>query len=121
MKFAFLFASVLFSAVALAQSPLLPVPAALLHRMAGDLADELLLGGQRVLPGKVAASGFEFRHPGLRDALSALLGTRAAPSGHSPRHGRKPRYFGGRAGKASLSLPSSMAVLAARHVTSGHG
>jgi uncharacterized protein (TIGR01777 family) len=100
---------------ALHRPALLPVPAALLHRMAGDLADELLLGGQRVLPGKVAASGFEFRHPGLRDALSALLGTRAGPSGHSPRHGRKPRYFGGRAGKPSLSLPSSMAVLAARH------
>ena len=50
------------------------VPAGLLHRLAGDFADELLLGGQRVLPGKALASGFSFRHETLRSAFKAILG-----------------------------------------------
>jgi uncharacterized protein (TIGR01777 family) len=49
-------------------------PAAILHAMAGDLADELLLGGQRVLPAKALASGFRFRHPTLRSAFASMLG-----------------------------------------------
>ena len=51
----------------------LPMPAAVL-RFAGDFADELLLGGQQVLPDKALASGFEFRHATLRSALSSILG-----------------------------------------------
>jgi uncharacterized protein (TIGR01777 family) len=100
---------------ALHRPAILPVPAVLLHRLAGDLADELLIGGQRVLPDKAEASGFTFRHPTLRSALSAMLGTRLA---HAPRrngHDRKPRYFGGRTRARGLSLRSSLAVLAARH------
>jgi uncharacterized protein (TIGR01777 family) len=50
------------------------LPAFLLHRLAGDLADELLLGGQRVLPDKADASGFKFRHETLPSALAAMLG-----------------------------------------------
>jgi uncharacterized protein (TIGR01777 family) len=53
---------------------LLRAPAAVLHLLAGDLADELLLGGQRVLPQKAQASGFQFRHPTLRGALCEILG-----------------------------------------------
>jgi uncharacterized protein (TIGR01777 family) len=49
-------------------------PAALLRLVAGDLACELLLAGQRVLPAKVEASGFEFRYPTLASALAGLLG-----------------------------------------------
>jgi uncharacterized protein len=56
------------------------VPAAPLHALAGDFADELLLGGQRVLPAKALASGFTFRHPTLRGALAAILGKEGAPS-----------------------------------------
>jgi hypothetical protein len=52
----------------------LQCPAAILHAMAGDLADELLLGGQRVLPAKALASGFAFRHPTLRSAFAGMLG-----------------------------------------------
>lgn len=59
---------------ALHRPALLRAPAALLHLLAGDLADELLLGGQRVLPQKAQASGFRFRHPTLRGALSEILG-----------------------------------------------
>jgi len=45
-----------------------------LHRLAGDLADELLLRGQRVLPDKAEASGFKYKHETLPSALSAILG-----------------------------------------------
>jgi uncharacterized protein len=49
------------------------IPAALLHRLAGDFADELLLGGQRVIPNKALSSGFVFRHETLRSAFAAIL------------------------------------------------
>jgi uncharacterized protein (TIGR01777 family) len=58
---------------ALHRPAFLPVPAALL-RLTGDYADELLLGGQQVLPDKALLSGFEFRHETLRGALWSLLG-----------------------------------------------
>jgi NAD dependent epimerase/dehydratase family enzyme len=65
---------------ALHRPAMLRVPAALLHRLAGDLADELLLGGQRVLPDKALASGFVFRHRTLDGALAAILGGTATPA-----------------------------------------
>ena len=49
------------------------IPAVLLHGTAGDLADELLLGGQRVIPNKALSSGFVFRHETLRSAFEAIL------------------------------------------------
>jgi len=52
---------------------LLRVPASLLHLVLGDFADELLIGGQRVLPDKAQSSGFRFRHEKLRDAFAALF------------------------------------------------
>ncbi|MGJ4927945.1 TIGR01777 family oxidoreductase [Bradyrhizobium sp. HKCCYLS2038] len=52
---------------------LLRVPAALLRRLGGDFAEELLLGGQRVVPNKALSSGFVFRHQSLRSALEAIL------------------------------------------------
>jgi uncharacterized protein (TIGR01777 family) len=51
----------------------LRIPAALLHHAAGGMADELLLGGQRVIPNKALSSGFVFRHETLRSALEAIL------------------------------------------------
>jgi len=42
--------------------------------LGGELADALLFTGQRVLPARLATSGFEFRHPTLEVALRALLG-----------------------------------------------
>jgi uncharacterized protein (TIGR01777 family) len=49
------------------------IPAGLLHHVAGDFADELLLGGQRVIPNKALSSGFVFRHETLRSAFEAIL------------------------------------------------
>jgi hypothetical protein len=91
---------------ALHRTAWLPLPAALLHFAAGDLADELLVGGQRVLPDKAVASGFTFRHPTLRLALAAILGTRPA---------RRRQKFAGRLRTRGLSLRHDLAVLAARH------
>jgi uncharacterized protein len=50
------------------------VRAAPLALIGGDLARELLLGGQKVLPRKALASGFVFEHPELPGALAAILG-----------------------------------------------
>jgi uncharacterized protein (TIGR01777 family) len=52
----------------------LRAPALLLHRLAGAFADELLIGGQKVLPAKAEDSGFLFRHATLASALAAMLG-----------------------------------------------
>jgi uncharacterized protein (TIGR01777 family) len=49
------------------------IPAALLRRVGGDFANELLLGGQRVLPNKALSNGFKFRHETLRSAFEAIL------------------------------------------------
>jgi uncharacterized protein (TIGR01777 family) len=62
---------------ALHRPAFLRIPAAPLRLLAGDLADELLLGGRRVIPEKALASGFTFRHETLRGALAAMLGTPA--------------------------------------------
>ncbi len=52
------------------------VPANLLHGLAGAFADELLLGGQRVLPQRALESGFVFQHATLPSAFRTILGTR---------------------------------------------
>jgi hypothetical protein len=59
---------------ALRRPALLRVPAVVLHHAAGAFADELMLGGQRVIPDKALLSGFTFRHDTLRGALDAILG-----------------------------------------------
>jgi hypothetical protein len=57
------------------------MPAWLLRLVAGDLAKELLIGGQRVIPDKADVSGFVFRHPTLASALAAMLGRNSAKAG----------------------------------------
>jgi len=61
---------------ALRRPALLAVPAAPLRLALGGFAEELLLGGQRVLPSKAIASGFQFRYPALGEALAAIVGQR---------------------------------------------
>ncbi len=50
----------------------LPVPAAVLQLLLGEAAD-VVLKGQRVLPERTLASGFEFQFPNARAALKDLL------------------------------------------------
>jgi hypothetical protein len=51
----------------------LPVPAALLRLVLGEMADELLLASARVLPSRLLAVGYRFKHPELEAALRHLL------------------------------------------------
>jgi hypothetical protein len=59
-------------------------PAPVLHRLAGALADDLLIGGQKVLPAKAEDSGFRFRHAQLANALAAMLGRREGRATSDP-------------------------------------
>ena len=49
----------------------LPVPSPLLRLGFGDMADELLLAGQKASPVRLLEHGFVFRHPTLDSALFA--------------------------------------------------
>jgi uncharacterized protein len=49
-----------------------PAPAFALRLLLGDMADALILSGQRVLPAKATRGGFEFRYPDLDSALQQI-------------------------------------------------
>ena len=50
----------------------LPVPALVLRLALGEMADELLLKGQRVLPRRLQEAGFLFAYNTLAEALKEL-------------------------------------------------
>ncbi len=58
---------------ALRRPALLPVPAAAISLLFGEMGRVLLLGGQRVVPARLAEAGFRFRYPALDGALASLL------------------------------------------------
>jgi NAD dependent epimerase/dehydratase family enzyme len=51
----------------------LGVPALAAKVMAGEMAKELLLSGQRVLPAQLLEDGFQFHYPDLKEALADLM------------------------------------------------
>lgn len=51
----------------------LPVPAAAMRLMFGEMADVILLAGQRALPDRLVSQGFQFRHPDVEGALLSIL------------------------------------------------
>lgn len=53
---------------------LIPAPAFALRLLFGEMADAALLASQRVVPSRLEALGFRFRHPTLPEALEAILG-----------------------------------------------
>jgi len=57
----------------LGRPTLLPVPAFGVRLAFGNLADELLLASQRVVPRKLEQRGFRWRFPNLEPALRDLL------------------------------------------------
>ncbi|MXW38562.1 MAG: TIGR01777 family protein [Acidobacteria bacterium] len=59
---------------ALRRPTVLPVPGFGMQLAFGEMAGALLLSGQRVVPRRLLASGFEFRHPEIRPALTDLVG-----------------------------------------------
>ena len=50
-----------------------PAPGIALRALIGESADELLLASQRVEPRRLQAEGFEFAHPDIETALTAIL------------------------------------------------
>lgn len=52
----------------------LPMPAGVMRLMLGEMADELLIAGQRVVPEALQQAGFSFRYPSVDQALADILG-----------------------------------------------
>jgi uncharacterized protein (TIGR01777 family) len=52
---------------------LFSIPAFVLKAIYGDMANETMLQGQKVIPKKLKDKGFEFKHPELEEALRDLL------------------------------------------------
>ena len=73
----------------------MPTPAFALRLALGEMADALLLAGQRVLPAKAQSLGFTFRHPVLEPALRAVFGSGLSALGSrtpASRRSSKRRY-----------------------------
>jgi len=51
----------------------LRVPAALLRFLFSEMGDVLLLSGQRVSPGRLMKTGFEFRYPDVPSAPQQII------------------------------------------------
>ncbi|MEP5764562.1 MAG: TIGR01777 family oxidoreductase [Halieaceae bacterium] len=51
----------------------LPIPGFVMRLALGEMADELLLQGQRVIPRRLQEANFEFRYSTLAEALPSLL------------------------------------------------
>ncbi|MBM3777918.1 MAG: TIGR01777 family protein [Acidimicrobiia bacterium] len=58
---------------ALHRPALFPAPAPILRLVLGEMADALLLGGQRVVPQQAQWGGYAFQYPRLEPALESLL------------------------------------------------
>lgn len=57
----------------LGRPAVLPVPAAILRAVFGQMADETLLASTRAIPTRLREWGYRFRHATLPDALPAIL------------------------------------------------
>lgn len=66
---------------ALHRPTVLPAPALALKIVLGDMAQEMLLEGQKVLPKKLSDSGFKFEYPSVLASLQKEVG-----SGKTPAH-----------------------------------
>jgi uncharacterized protein len=62
---------------ALHRPSVMPAPAFALRLLLGEMADALILNGQRVLPRVALNSGFEFRYASLNEALADIYGPRS--------------------------------------------
>ena len=51
----------------------LKMPGSIMRAMLGEMADEMVLTGQKVVPQKLLSAGFQFRYPELQGALEDLL------------------------------------------------
>ena len=67
----------------LSRPTIFAVPEFALKLAMGEMAEEVLLGSQRVEPKQLTASGYDFKFRNLRDALENLVGAKSA--GHQNR------------------------------------
>jgi len=58
----------------LSRPAIFPMPGFVAKLVFGEMGEELLLGSQKVEPGKLMASGYSFRYRELRASLEGLLG-----------------------------------------------
>jgi uncharacterized protein (TIGR01777 family) len=57
----------------LSRPAIFPMPKAAVKLAFGEMGEELLLGSQKVEPGKLISSGYPFRYRELKESLAALL------------------------------------------------
>jgi hypothetical protein len=57
----------------LSRPAIFPMPAFAVKAIFGEMGEALLLGGQKVEPGKLISSGYPFRYRELRSSLEGLL------------------------------------------------
>ena len=60
---------------ALRRPTIFPAPGLAMRLAFGEMADALLLSGQRAVPGRLLAAGFQFGHPSIGPALADLVGS----------------------------------------------
>ncbi len=60
----------------LCRPTLIPIPSFGLRILFGQMADELLIGGQKVMPGKLLAAGYKFQYADLEQSLQHVLNTK---------------------------------------------
>jgi uncharacterized protein len=58
---------------ALSRPTILPLPAAAVSLLFGEMGEEMLLGGVRAVPTLLTKSGFRFLHPTIEDAIQSAL------------------------------------------------
>ena len=58
---------------ALRRPTVFPLPAAVLELLLGEMAEAMLLTGQKVLPVRAQKAGFPFEHPTIEEALKTAL------------------------------------------------
>ncbi len=61
---------------ALSRPAFLPAPGFALKLVFGEMAQDLLLDGQKVLPRRLEQAGYKFQHPGLAQALQDVISLR---------------------------------------------
>ena len=64
----------------LGRPTIFPMPGFVARLVFGEMADALLLASTRVVPRRLAETGFQFQYPTLEGALGHLLGTDSRPS-----------------------------------------
>ena len=52
---------------------ILPLPSFAVSTLFGEMGEEMLLGGTRVVPSKLIKSGFQFEHPTIEQALQSAV------------------------------------------------